>query len=174
MSEEKSSNPKKAPARAPVGTLGHDCSVALIQKRALRPPAVEKSTSRRCPLILLVENSEPVRVALKTVLEAAGYDLIVVEHASDALAIAATCDEHIDFLITQAILPGINGGLLVHLFQRTHRETQALFVSASREEVLICDDTSNLNTTVLKQPVPVEVVAETLGQMIVKRQGTAQ
>ena len=117
-----------------------------------------------CPLILLVENREAVRVALKNVLDTFSYDVVIVEHALDALAIAATYDGQINFLIASS---GINGGLLSHLFRRTHPETRVLFVSGSPEEVLIFD-TSNLDISVLQQPVPVEAVAGAISEMIAK------
>ena len=138
MSERKCSGTRRTLASAPAGILSRDRTVTLRQKQARRPPAVAESNWRR-PVILLGENREPVRVALKKVLEACGYDVIVVERASEALSIATGYDGHIHFLITNVVFHGMNGGLLAHLFQRAHPETRALFLSGSREEVLICD-----------------------------------
>ena len=170
MSEKKFPVTRTTPASAPDGILSFDPTVELRQKQARRPPAVAGS-NWRCPVILLAENRESVRVALKTVLEASGYDVIVVEHASEALSIAAGYDGRIDFLITEVTFPGINGGLLAHLFQCVHPETLALFLSGSREEVLICDGTLDQNIAVLEQPVRLDVVASKLSEMIATRQG---
>jgi DNA-binding NtrC family response regulator len=169
MSEKKFLRTGTTPASAPDGILSLDSTVALRQRQARRPPAVAGSNWRR-PVILLAENRESVRVALKNVLEANGYDVIVVEHASEALSIAAGYDGHIDFLITEVTFPGINGGLLAHLFQRVHPETRALFLSGSREEVLICDGTLDQNIAVLEQPVRLDVVASTVRGILESRQ----
>lgn len=173
MSEKKSLGTRRNPASAPAGILSLDPTVALRQKQARRPPAVAGS-NWRCPVILLAENRESVRVALKKVLEASGYDVIDVEHASEALSIGVTYDGHIDFLITEVVFPGINGGLLAHLFQCVHPETRALFLSGSPEEVLICDGTFDQKIAVLEQPVRLDVFASKVSEMIAPRQGIQQ
>jgi len=172
MSEKKVLATRTTPASAPVGKLSFDGTVALSHKRARRPPAVAGSNYR--PVILLAENRESTRVALKNVLEATGYDVIVVERASEALFIGAGYDGHIDFLITEVAFPGINGGLLAHLFQCLHPETRALFLSGSPEEVLICDGTLEQKIAVLEQPVRLDVFANKVSEMIETRQGIQQ
>lgn len=167
MSEKKSLSTRRAPESTPAGTLSVDGPVELRQKQARRPPAL---SSRRCPLILLAENREPVRVALKEVLDSSGCDVILVEQASEALSIAAAYGGHIDFFITQPALAGMNGGLLAHLFQRLHPETRAVFLSGSREEVLICEGTLDRKIAVLEQPVRLDVVAGKVSEMIATRQ----
>lgn len=160
-------------ARAPAGTLSLDRTDALRNMQAQRPPAREGS-NRGCPVILLAENREPLRVALKKVLEASGYDVVVVERASEALSIAAGYDGHIAFLITEIAFPGINGGLLAHLFQCVHPETLALFLSGSPEEVVICHGALDQKIAVLEQPVRLDVFASKVSEMIERRQGIQQ
>lgn len=169
MSEKKSLSTRRAPASTPAGTPSVDGPIGLRQKRAPRPPAAAGS-NRHCPLILLAENRESVRVALKKVLAACGCDVVVVEQASEALSIAAAYGGRIDFFITQTALTGVNGGLLAHLFQRVHPETRTLFLSGSREEVLICEGTLDQKVAVLEQPVGVDIVACKVGEMIATRQ----
>jgi len=165
MSEKNSLLTRETPASAPAGILSRDRTVTLRQKQARRPPAAAESNWRR-PVILLGENREPVRVALKKVLEACGYDVIVVERASEALSIAAAFDGHIHFLITNVMFSGMNAGLLAHLFQCAHPETRALFLSGSREEVLICDGALDQKIAVLEQPVRLEVVTRKVTEIL--------
>ena len=134
MSEKKSLGTRKTPARAPAGILSLDGTVALRQKQARRPPAVAGSDYR--PVILLAENRESTRVALKNVLEATGYDVIVVEGASEALSIGAGYNGHIDFLITEVALPGINGGpARPSLSMRTPGDTSPIPLRKSRRGI---------------------------------------
>src|SRR5687767_5746571 len=168
MSEKKFPRTRTTPASAPDGILSLDPTVELRQRQARRPPAVAGSNWLR-PVILLAENRESVRVALKRVLESTGYDVIVVEHASEALSIAAGYDGHIDFLITEVTFPGINSGLLAHLFQCVHPETRTLFLSGSPEEVLICDGTLDQKIAVLEQPVGLDVFANKVSEVLETR-----
>jgi response regulator RpfG family c-di-GMP phosphodiesterase len=174
MSEKKVLGMRRTLASVPVGKLSLDGTVALRHKQARRPPALAGS---KCPVILLAENRESTRVALKNVLEATGYDVIDVERASEALSIGVTYDRHIDFLITEVAFPGINGGLLAHLFQCVHPETRALFLSGSPEEVLIWaerDPKLDQKIAVLEQPVRLDVFANKVSEMIETRQGIQQ
>jgi len=98
-----------------------------------------------------------------------GCDVIVVEQASEALSIAAAYGGHIDFFVTQTVLAGVNGGLLAHLFQRMRPETRILFISGSREEVLICDGTLDRKIAVLEQPVRLDVVASKVSEILEAR-----
>ncbi len=41
--------------------------------------------------------------------------MIAVEHASEALFIAASYDRYIDYLITGVVFAGMNDGMLAHL-----------------------------------------------------------
>ena len=173
MSEKKFPVTRTTPASAPAGILSLDATVVLRQRQARRPPAVAGS-NRRLPVILLAENRESVRVALKNVLERTGYDVIVVEHASEALSIGVGYEGHIGFLITTVVFLGINGGLLAHLFQCVHPETRALFLSGSPEEVLICDCTLDQKIAVLEQPVRLDVFANKVSEMIETRQAIQQ
>src|SRR5439155_23689945 len=120
------------------------------------------------PLSQLAEERQSVRVALKKVLETSGYDVIVVEHASETLSIAARYGGQIHFLITNVVFHGINGGLLAHLLQRAHPETRALFLCGSPEEVLICEGTLDQKITVLEQPVRLDLFAGKVSEMIGK------
>ena len=171
MSEKKILGMRRTLASAPVGKLSLDATVALRHKQARRPPAVAGS---KRPVILLAENRESAQVALKKVLEATGYDVIVVERASEALSIGVAYDKHIDFLITEVAFPGINGGLLAHLFQCVHPETRALFLSGSAEEVLICHGALDQRIAVLEQPVRLDVFASKVSEMIETRQSIQQ
>jgi DNA-binding NtrC family response regulator len=173
MSEKRSVSTRRTPASTPAGTLSIDGPIGLKAKQARRPPAAHES-DRQCPLILLAENRELVRVAFKKALELCGYDVIVVEQAWEALSIAAAYGGRIEFFVTQIALAGINGGLLAHLFQRVHPETRVLFLSGSREEILICGDTPNHKVAVLEQPVGIDVVAGKVSEMIATRQAVQQ
>ena len=143
--------------------LSLEGTVALSHKQARRPLALVGSN---LPVILLAENRAPVRVAVKNALEATGYDVIVVERASEALSIGAGYDGHIDFLITNVRFSGMNVGLLAELFQCTHPETRVFFISGSREEVLICSGAPDQKITVLEQPVRLDAFASKVSEMI--------
>lgn len=58
--------------------------------------------------ILLVDDNEALRRLASTVLENAGYQVYEAENATSAVAVAANL-EHLDLLISDVELPGMNG-----------------------------------------------------------------
>jgi len=68
MSEKKPASTRRAPASTPAGTVSTDGPIGLKAKQARRPPVAAES-NRQCPLILLAENRESVRVAFKKALD---------------------------------------------------------------------------------------------------------
>ena|SRR5260370_313836 len=86
---------RRALESASAGTFSLDGTVALSRQQARRPLALAGSNR---PVILLAENRESTRVALKKVLEANGFDVIVIEHASEALSVGVEYDKKIAVL----------------------------------------------------------------------------
>jgi PAS domain S-box-containing protein len=78
------------------------------------PEALAQSAQSSAPLrgdetILLVEDDQQVRELTRSVLEACGYRVLVAE---DAKALAKICAQHSDsiaLLLTDVVMPGING-----------------------------------------------------------------
>lgn len=65
--------------------------------------------SRGSATILLVEDELAVRGVAKEMLEISGYDVLVAENGAKALEISAETEKSIDLLITDVIMPKMNG-----------------------------------------------------------------
>ena len=69
--------------------------------------------------ILLVEDSEPLRKLVKTFLDSAGYRVFSADSGESALDISTTIGRPLDLLLTDVVMPGMNGRLLAeHLLPR--------------------------------------------------------
>jgi two-component system cell cycle sensor histidine kinase/response regulator CckA len=62
--------------------------------------------------ILLVEDSEPLRKLAQAFLEAAGFRVLSAENGEAALAVAARSGVNFDLLVTDVVMPGMNGRIL--------------------------------------------------------------
>ncbi|MBI2206611.1 MAG: GAF domain-containing protein [Candidatus Rokubacteria bacterium] len=84
--------------------------------------------------ILLVEDEPDVRDVAVEMLEEAGYSVLVAANAEEALRLAETGD--VDLLLTDIIMPGMNGGeLAAALFDR-RPNFRLLFASGYTDDVL--------------------------------------
>lgn len=110
------------------------------QEPSSQPDAQASAPQQR---ILLVEDSDVVRMLTLEVLEELGYNVLEASDAQQALPILQS-DERIDLLMTDIGLPGMNGQELAAAARRLRPELKVLFASGYAEIVDI--DGSELAT----------------------------
>ena len=83
----------------------------------------------QAPTILLVEDEPAIRSLIRRMLEGAGYELLVARNGDEALTVAREYRDAIDLLLTDVVMPRMNGFELGELIGGAHPETNVLFVS---------------------------------------------
>ncbi len=104
--------------------------------------------------ILLAEDEEGVRTLIQEALETHGYTVLAAADGAEALALAARIP-HIDLLLTDLIMPKLNGN---ELYQRLSADLPALrvlFISGYPDDVIAAHDIDNRTTHFLAKPFPV-------------------
>ncbi len=86
--------------------------------------------------ILLVEDEAPLRELTRRLLEGGGYRVIAAADGAAALEAAARHDGPIDLLLTDVIMPHMNGPELARRLTRTRADTRVLFTSGFAEPFL--------------------------------------
>ena len=86
--------------------------------------------------VLLVEDNEAVRRLLQKVLGRAGYDVVAVGTAEEALELFAGSDYACDLLVSDVVLPGMNGRALYDVLEAKRPGLPLLFVSGYSHDVL--------------------------------------
>jgi CheY-like chemotaxis protein len=79
--------------------------------------------------ILLVEDEESVRRLATLLLERSGYRLLVASSGEEALQTARAFAGEIDLLLTDVVLPGLNGRRLADLLRAERPRTKVVFAS---------------------------------------------
>jgi len=79
--------------------------------------------------ILLVEDEDAVRRLAQTVLRARGYQVLVADTAEEALEVARAHSERIHLLLTDVVLPGMNGHQLADVLKAERPELAVLLTS---------------------------------------------
>ena len=77
--------------------------------------------------ILIVDDEEHVRAALKQVLERAGYEVIVAATGNEGLELMK--HEGADLVITDVIMPGIDGITTARKIREKYRDTRIVVIS---------------------------------------------
>jgi two-component system, cell cycle sensor histidine kinase and response regulator CckA len=78
-----------------------------VAPQSLSPSSVPPP--RGCETILLVEDEPAIMRMAQRMLEKAGYTVLTANRPGEALQLAETCPGAIDLLITDVIMPGMNG-----------------------------------------------------------------
>src|SRR5262249_25956262 len=87
--------------------------------------------------ILLVEDDEAVRNLGRESLRKFGYTVIGARNGAEGLDRAMACQGAIDLLITDVIMPRMNGGQLASRIRQLRPDLRVLYQSAHTGEVLL-------------------------------------
>jgi two-component system cell cycle sensor histidine kinase/response regulator CckA len=86
--------------------------------------------------ILVVEDQEEVRELALIILRGRGYRLLQAANGNEALAIAGRYEGPIHLLLTDVVMPGINGQELANRLLAKHPTLRVLFMSGYAENVI--------------------------------------
>jgi two-component system, cell cycle sensor histidine kinase and response regulator CckA len=95
----------------------------------IRPPEVAPELLQGTETILLVEDEQSVRSLTRGLLEHGGYTVLEAETGARAIEIATQHPEPIHLVLTDVVMPGMNGPTLADKILSIHPETKALYAS---------------------------------------------
>jgi len=100
-----------------------------------RHVAASKKDERRPPLrVLIVDDEEPMRRFVDTVLTAAGYETTQANDGDDAIAIAARAPDF-QLLITDEMMPRMMGHQLARYMRERYVHIKVLYLSGFRDQL---------------------------------------
>ncbi len=109
-----------------------------MEPRPIQPMFSSGTPMKTGPLILLVEDEPVVRDVTCEVLEHAGYQVLECANPQDALRLASQHQGQIRLLLTDVVMPGMNGAELAHCLQELQPDLVTVFMSGYAErDVLV-------------------------------------
>jgi two-component system, cell cycle sensor histidine kinase and response regulator CckA len=107
-------------------------------------------------VILVVDDALAIRGLARRVLEAEGYDVLEASSAEEAFGLAGEA-EHVDLLLTDFRLPGLNGPELARELSGRYPDLITIYMSGYGEEALEGQELVPGSTFVQKPFSPVEL-----------------
>lgn len=104
------------------------------------------------PLILVVDDEKDVRAVVRLMLEEGGYRVIDAESGREAIAIAANPGDPISLLVTDILMPLMNGRDLADRIASIRPTIKVLFISAYSAEILTAHNLCPAGSDYLKKP----------------------
>jgi len=98
------------------------------------PPAAESGRGEET--LLIVEDQADVRRLALSILKASGYRLLAAENAEQALQLSAGYAGPIDLLVTDVIMPGLNGRQLADRLAKERPGLKVLYTSGYAADVI--------------------------------------
>jgi signal transduction histidine kinase/CheY-like chemotaxis protein len=126
--------------------------------RAQLPPAAEaagmvvRAAAASHATVLIVEDDPGVRAFAARVLRDAGSTVFEAENDAEALAIAARGAQPLDLLLTDVVLPGIDGADLAARLRSLQPGLRVLFMSGYTPEEIAVTAALGSNDLLLKKP----------------------
>jgi two-component system cell cycle sensor histidine kinase/response regulator CckA len=84
--------------------------------------------------VMLVEDEDPVRIFGARALRNKGYKVLEAKSGEDALAMMSSGDEKIDLMITDVVMPRMDGPALIRQVRKTHPDMKVIFISGYTED----------------------------------------
>jgi two-component system cell cycle response regulator CpdR len=110
------------------------------------------------PRILLAEDDDSLRGFLARALERAGYDVTACADGEEA---AAVLDETWDLLLTDIVMPGMDGIEVARLAAQRHPGLRIMFITGFAAVALTAGSRTPAGAKVLSKPIHLrEIVAE--------------
>jgi len=123
-----------------VSTPGQGASFRIVlpmargEKSEVKPNEAE--APRGSETVLLVEDEASVRDVTRAQLESLGYRVFACANAAEALAAADARSEPVDLLLTDVVMPGMNGRELAERLLGRRPDLRVLFTSGYGEDVI--------------------------------------
>jgi two-component system cell cycle sensor histidine kinase/response regulator CckA len=129
-------------------------AVADAAPEALEAPAPAPAAAARGETVLLVEDEQGVREMVRDALVSSGYRLLVAEHAEAALALASRHPGPIHVLVSDMVMPGMNGAQLNLELRKARPKLKTVLLSGYTEDESVVGDRLGPHTVFLQKPFP--------------------
>jgi nitrogen-specific signal transduction histidine kinase/ActR/RegA family two-component response regulator len=122
-------------------------------------PATAPMCSGSGETILVAEDEEAVRRVVVHELRRLGYHVLEARTGDEALSVASRCQGPIHLLVTDMIMPGLNGRELAAAARRAHPGLRVLYTSGYSAEILSREDVREPGFAFLEKPFSIGELA---------------
>lgn len=116
--------------------------------------------------ILLVEDEETVRQMTTDILEEGGYTTLVAMTPQEALALCARADQQIDLLLTDVVMPGMNGRELSRHIESMRPGIKVLFMSGYAADIIPEAEVADAGTNFIQKPFNMQTLLDKIEERL--------
>ncbi len=116
--------------------------------------------------ILLVEDEEAVRAFAARALSSRGYKVYEAASGTEALEVMEEIDSQIDLVVSDVVMPEMDGPTLLRELRKTHPELKIIFVSGYAEDAFEKNLPENEKFSFLPKPFTLKQLATTVKEVL--------
>ena len=113
-------------------------------------------------VVLVVEDEAPLRDLAKLVIENLGYRVVATANGGEALILVEEQGLKPDLVLTDVVMPGMNGRALVDRLRRTLPELKVVFMSGYTDDAVVQHGVLDSTLAFLQKPFTVSALAARL------------
>jgi len=132
--------------------------------RSLAPVAAVDTSST----ILVVEDEDAVRSTLTRILQRQGLTVLEAAHGGEAMRIAKEHPQPIQLVISDIMMPGMNGREFVERFSVVHAESKVLFMSGYTDDDALIKGLVNKRQDFIEKPFTVEQITRKVREALAR------
>lgn len=131
-------------------------------------PENEKSDAspRGTETVLLVEDEVSILSMIANILEKQGYTVMSTESSVEAVELAASFNGRIDLLLTDVIMPKLNGKDLSAIIRKDRPDLRVIFMSGYTADVIHKSDIERIDGRFIQKPFSNEDLLKTIREIL--------
>jgi two-component system, cell cycle sensor histidine kinase and response regulator CckA len=141
---------------------------------ALERDVLVREVPRGSETLLLVEDDASLRTLAMRVLKKLGYEVLVADGGFEALSIASDPRTAIDAVVTDVIMPGMNGRDLVERLIASRPELKVLFMSGYTNDDVLRRGVLQGEAAFLQKPFTPDLLARKVREVLDRASASAQ
>lgn len=131
-----------------------------------RTPQLPLENLRGDETVLLVEDNQQVRLVASAILKRGGYRVLEAGSGSAALALSENYTERIDILLTDVVMPQMNGRELSQKLHESRPHLSVLYMSGYTEDAILHHHVLSPGIALVQKPLTPESLLRKLRQVL--------
>jgi PAS domain S-box-containing protein len=151
---------------------GHGSVFSLYFPRLSDPASLdtgtvaERTAARSVGTVLVVEDQAEVRLLASTILRKMGFTVLEAGDGGQAIATAEGFDGEISVMLTDVIMPGMNGRELAERMGQLRPRTKVVFMSGYTDRIMSRDGVLDEGVVYLQKPFTAEQLSATVRRVL--------
>ena len=151
--------------------LGTSFNIHLPRSEETEEIAAASSVSavhapRGMETVLVVEDNKSVLEMVCQILKRQGYRAIKAENAAHCIEVAKACNEPIDLLLTDVVMPGMNGKELFKRLTTTQSKLKVIYMSGYTDDTIVYHGILEDEINFIQKPFSVQSLAQKVREVL--------